>query len=232
MRGFFILIAGLALVIEAGAQTTFRQEFSAGASFGMGVSSVSFVPKVQENQLLGVHTGLTVRWLTETFAGLVLEINYSQEGWDEHFDDPAFQYTRRLNYVDIPFLAHFYFDLSKHVRFFVNAGPKIGFLLNESTEKRIDDSASPPIDEITGRPHTSEQWNKAVENKLAWGICGGPGFELRTGIGCFQLEGRYYYSLGDIFSNRKADYFPKSSTQVIFGKLTYLIPLKRKTPHK
>ncbi|MDR1092145.1 MAG: PorT family protein, partial [Prevotella sp.] len=203
---FLIAIAGLTVVINADGQNKFKHEFSVGASFGMGVSSVSFVPSVQENQLLGVHAGLTVRWLTESFAGLVFEINYSQEGWDEHFDNPAFNYTRRLNYIDIPLLSHLYAG-SKRVKFFFNVGPKIGFLINESTTGKFD-ASSPPIDEITGKPHTSEQWDMPIENKFAWGICGGPGLELRTGIGIFQLEGRYYYSLGDIFSNRKADYFP------------------------
>jgi hypothetical protein len=221
-----LLITGLLWATEAVGQHNFRQEFAVGGSFGMGVSSVSFVPKVQENQLLGAHGGLTVRWLTETFAGLVLEVNYSQQGWDEHFDDAAsYHYTRRLNYIDIPLLSHLYYGFwNDRVRFFVNVGPKIGFLLGESTTQKVNPS-SPPIDEITGRPHTSQQWDMPVENSFSWGICGGPGFELRTPIGYFQLEGRYYYSLGDIFGNRKSDPFPKSSSQVIFGKLTYLIPL-------
>ncbi|MDR1258661.1 MAG: PorT family protein [Tannerellaceae bacterium] len=224
-KRFLAAVSGLMVAINASGQNKFKQEFSIGTSFGMGVSSVSFVPSVQEDQLLGAHAGLTVRWLTESFAGLVFEVNYSQEGWEEHFDDPAYNYTRRLNYIDIPLLSHLYAG-NKRVKFFFNIGPKIGFLISESTSGKFD-ASSPPIDEITGKPHTSEQWDMPVESRFAWGICGGPGFELRTGIGIFQLEGRYYYSLGDIFGNRKADYFPKSSGQVIFGKLTYLIPLKK-----
>jgi hypothetical protein len=220
-KRFFIAITGLALAAGVGGQNKFKHEFAVGASFGMGVSSVSFVPAVQENQLLGAHAGLTVRWLTESFAGLILEINYSQEGWNERFDDPAFSYTRRIDYIDIPLLSHFYYG--KRTKFFFNIGPKIGYMINESTTGKFD--ATPPIDEITGRQHTSEQWNMPVENKFAWGLCGGPGLELHTGIGIFQLEGRYYYSLGDIFGNRKADHFPKSSGQVLFGKITYMIPL-------
>jgi hypothetical protein len=175
--------------------------------------------------LLGTHAGITISWLTETFAGLILEVNYSQQGWKEHFDDPSsYSYMRRLNYIDIPLLAHIYYG-NNHARFFLNVGPKIGFLLSENTSGKVDVN-SPPIDEITGKPHTSQQWGMPVENKFAWGICGGPGLEVRTPIGYFLLEGRYYYSLGDIFGNRKADYFPKSSSQVISFKLTYLIPLK------
>ncbi|MDR1645108.1 MAG: PorT family protein [Tannerellaceae bacterium] len=224
-RRFFATIAGLTLVIYASGQNTFRKELSIGGSFGMGVSSVTFVPKVQENQLMGTHAGLTVRWLTESYAGLVFEVNYSQEGWEEHFDDPAYNYTRRLNYIDIPLLSQLYYG-NKHIRFFLNVGPKVGFFIGESTTRQ-GDTSSPPIDLVTGKPHTSEQWDMPVENRFAWGICGGPGLEVRTPIGCFQLEGRYYYSLGDIFGSRKADYFSKSSGQVIFGKLTYLIPLKK-----
>ncbi|MDR2390036.1 MAG: PorT family protein [Tannerellaceae bacterium] len=225
-RCFFVIIVGLAGVVNADGQQTFQPEFSVGASFGMGVSSVTFVPKVQENYLLGTHAGITVRWLTETFAGLVFEVNYSQQGWDEHFDDPSsYYYSRRLNFIAIPLLAHLYYG-KKQVRFFFNIGPKTGFFLNENTTGKVDPD-SPPIDEITGKPHSSQQWDMPIENKFAWGICGGPGLEVRTPIGSFMLEGRYYYSLGDLFGNRKADYFSKSSSQVISAKLTYLIPLKK-----
>jgi hypothetical protein len=227
-KHFLLILTGLALVFSAKGQTPFKHEFAIGGSFGMGVSSISFVPKVQVNQLTGYNAGLTARWLTEGFAGIVLELNYSQQGWDEHFDDPAtYHYSRRLNYLDIPLLTHFYFG-NKHFSLFFNLGPKIGFLISESSQKSAGlDSSSPPIDEITGKPHSSAQWDMPVENKFSWGICGGPGLEWRSPIGCFQLEGRYYYSLGDIYGNRKADYFPKSSAQVILGKLTYLIPLRK-----
>lgn len=64
-----------------------------------------------------------------------------------------------------------------------------------------------------------------VEKKFDWGLCGGPGLEIRTGAGSFLLEGRYYYALGDIYGNQKKDPFPKSASQVISVKLTYLFPL-------
>jgi hypothetical protein len=47
------------------------------------------------------------------------------------------------------------------------------------------------------------------------------GFELRTGIGNFILDGRYYFGLSDIYNNAKADDFQASSNQVIGVKLTY-----------
>ncbi len=213
------------------AQKTFKQEVSIGASFGMGVSSMTFNPKIKTNQLLGSHFGVTGRWITEKNLGLVFEINYSQQGWDENFEDypEDYEYSRRINYIDIPFLTHIYFG-SERFRFFINLGPKIGFALSESAKGN-----APGMGELTNAEFNDEEEergeylrSKAYDKRFAWGICGGPGLELRTGIGHFQIEGRYYYALGDIFNNRTTDPFTKSSSQVIYGKITYLIPIIKK----
>ncbi|GAB6394728.1 MAG: PorT family protein [Bacteroidales bacterium] len=217
-------MAGLLLAAEGQGQDKFRREFAVGGSFGMGVSSVSFVPKVPEKLLLGSHWGATVRWITEKHLGLIAEVNYSQQGWTEKFDEAELNYTRRINFLEIPFLTHLYYG--ERVRFFFNLGPKIGFYLSESMSGNA--AGNPDFSQYTsGVFHPSEQWNMAVENVFAWGLCGGPGLEIRTKAGSFQMEARYYYALGDIYGSRKADYFPKSSGQVILAKLTYLIPLKK-----
>ena len=66
-----------------------------------------------------------------------------------------------------------------------------------------------------------------VQNKFEWGISGGGGIEIRTGIGFFVMEGRYLYSLGDIYHSRREDPFSKSSSQVISAKISYLISIKK-----
>ena len=97
-------------------------------------------------------------------------------------------------------------------------GPKIGYALSESTDENLN-GATPNL--------TNDQHDMPIDKRFEWGLCGGPGIELRTGIGCFLLEGRYYYALGDIYNSRKGDVFSKSSTQVISAKITYLIPIKK-----
>ncbi|MDR1879601.1 MAG: PorT family protein [Tannerellaceae bacterium] len=224
-----IIGLSLALLAEADGQTAFRRELSIGGSFGMGMSTVSFVPKIQENQLLGLQVGITGRWLTEKNLGLMAEINFSQQGWDEQFDDTQYHYTRRINYVDIPIMTHIYFG-SGRIRFIFNLGPKVGYAMSEQTTTNVkQDDALPPNN---GEKATILR-DKPLENKFAWGICGGPGIELRTKAGYFILEGRYYYALGDIFHSKREDPFSMSSSQVIMGKLTYLIPLtkqKKRSP--
>lgn len=209
----------LCLAIAAGTQAqdkTFRQELAVGGSFGMNFSDVSFAPnKVNTKMMTGYNGGLTLRWNTEKNLGLQAELNFSQQGWDEQFDDPQYTYIRTINYIEVPIFTHIYFG-SKRFKVFVNLGPKVGYAFSESTEENLN-GATPNRE--------NEQHNMPIEKKFDWGLCGGPGIELRTGIGYFLLEGRYYYALGDIFNSRKEDYFSKSSSQIISAKLTYLIPI-------
>ncbi len=218
IRKTVILSVCLATVAFAMAQKKSNQELSVGASFGMNFSSVSFNPKVFTKMKQGYNAGLTLRWNTEKNLGLQTELNISQQGWDEQFEDyPTYKYTRTINYVEVPFLSHIHFG-SERFRFYVNLGPKVGFAISEKTEQNPD--------ETNLNAGANEQHDMDIQKKFDWGLCGGPGIELRTGIGLFLLEGRYYYALGDIFNNRKSDYFSKSSSQVLSARVIYLLPLK------
>ena len=79
-------------------------------------------------------------------CGAQVELNVSQRGWDQLFEtisldangyevtskDPTKTYTRKMTYIDIPFLAHLAFGRDRGLQFFVHAGPQISFLISES----------------------------------------------------------------------------------------------------
>ncbi len=200
-------------------QKNFQRELALGVTGGATFSSVNFIPKVYQGMLQGYTGGLVMRWVTESHLGLQLELNYTQQGWKEEFPDfesQGYVYNRTGNYIEMPFLTHIYFG-GNRVRFYLNAGPKIGYMLSESTESNLHGETPNRINEQHGMP---------IKNVFDWGLCGGPGIELRTGIGSFVLEGRFYYALGDLFGNLKSDVFAKSSEQVLSVKLGYLIRLK------
>ncbi len=92
--------------------------------------------------------------------GIQAEINYSQNGWDEDFENTDYKYTRTINSVEFPFLTHFYFG-GERVRFFINLGPKIGYVLSESTSENIQET-----DYWDSEGY--EQHTIPVENKFAW----------------------------------------------------------------
>lgn len=223
-KKLFLLLLILVSSFSVGkAQQPFKRELAIGFGGGANLSSIGFVPKVEQGMILGMHAGVTMRWITENHLGLTLELNYAQQGWKEDLPlinpevegSERYEYNRTINYLEMPFMTHIYFG-SKRVRFIINIGPKIGYAIGESTTQNLN-GAEPN--------RNNAQHDLPIEKKLDWGICGGPGIEFRTGIGSFLLEGRYYFALGNIYNSRHADPFSKSNAQVISAKLSYLFDL-------
>jgi hypothetical protein len=213
----FLLIVFAAAAVSVSAQIieTTPYEFAYGISAGSTFSSVTFNPKVAQKSLQGLTFGLTGRMTMGANVGLQLELNYVQEGWNEEYEEqPDFYYRRTLNYLQLPFYTRVQFG-GKSVKAFLNAGPQVGYLLNESTKENLNGETPGKI---------NEQHNMPVTNRLEWGIGGGGGIELRTAIGYFLIEGRYFYSFGDIYSTKRKDYFSKASSDNITAKISYLIP--------
>ena len=215
-----LLLAGsLSLQAQTGEQ---RHNLSLGVSGGVNLSRVIFSPKIQQKDLAAPVFGITARYISERWFGMLcgvqMELNFSQRGWNEHYDDyPELMYKRKTSYLEVPALMHIGFG-KEHgfLKFFIHGGPQFGYYLSDSSE--IDG------DWINYRYH-QEQHTLDVEHKFDYGIVGGAGFEFHTGIGNFLLEGRYYYGLSDIYGNTKKDYFSRSANTYTSIRLTYLLDI-------
>ena len=219
------LLPGATALAQVGEQ---RHNLAVGFNGGMNLSSVSLTPTVKQAQLGGINGGLTARYISEKFfkmiCGLQVELNYAQRGWDEHYIDyPELSYTRKMNYLEMPFLAHLAFGRDRGMQFFIHAGPQIGFLLSDS--ETLDGDWEGTVSD--GANLVTEQHGKAIDNQFDYGIAAGLGVELRTKAGNFLLEGRYYYGLSDFYNSTKKDYFARSAHNVITVKLAYLFDLSR-----
>jgi hypothetical protein len=218
-----IIIALLCIISTLGSiaqEKKFNPHFVVGASFGTTFSGVSFLPKVQNGMLLGYTGGLVGRYDSEKNVGIQVELNFAQQGWEEEFFSADYSYSRVMNYIELPLLTHIYFG-NENFKVFFNLGPKVGYALSEKTH--TSDNYTPDFDQEYEENHPLVQHDIPIQNKLDWGLCGGPGIELRTKAGYFVLEGRYYYGLGNIFKSKKVDPFPQSSPNVISVKLAYLV---------
>ena len=212
----------MAIFVATAAQSqiinTTPYEFAVGLSGGTTLSSVTFNPKVTQGVLQGITFGATGRLTMGENVGLQAELNYVQQGWKETYDDfPDLNYSRILNYLQLPFYTHAQFG-GKSVKGFIQAGPQIGYLLGEATRENLNG-------EQPGR--VNYQHDMPVEKRFEWGLSGGVGIEIRTGAGYFILEGRYYYAFSDIYSTRRKDNFVKASDQTVTVKLSYLIPFRQ-----
>lgn len=204
----------------------FEKELYIGFGGGALTSSIDFQPNKPQLLNMGIHAGVSAKYITEKNLGLLVELNYAQKGWAEEFEtEPDYRYSRTLHYLELPFMTHIYFG--NKVRFVINAGPQVGFLFgdNSSMSDSFKKYLSSAIEASPNDPSVAQY--TAELRRFDYGITGGIGMEFKSGIGNFQLEGRYYFGLGDIFESRKSknSVFNRSANRNIVGKLTYFFPL-------
>ena len=228
-RLFTILTIALITSSLAAQVGELRNNLAVGFNGGYNLSSVDFSPTIKQGLQPGYTGGLTLRYTSEKYFSLIcaaqLELNFSQRGWNETIDDGTNNtYSRTTNYIEIPFFAHLgWGEEERGLQFFVNAGPQIGLFLNDSEHYGF--TQEDPWD-TNWRPNgIIEQYGKAVENRLEYGIAGGLGMELKTGVGNFIIEGRYFFGLSDMYGNSKADPFGRSANTTITTKVTYLMDI-------
>lgn len=229
-KSWVLLILACLVSMPAMAQLSEeRHNLSIGVNAGMNMSSVSFEPSIKQKSQNGVAFGVTARYMSEKYfkmmCGIQTEINYSQRGWSEKIEDGSGDsYSRVMNYVEIPLLAHLAFgkdSYDKGVKFFVNAGPQIAFFLSEKEKMSTDWDPS-------YRPNgVVQQYGKMTENNFDYGILGGLGLEFSTKAGHFLLEGRYYYGLADFYKSSKKDEFGRSGHSYLGVRLTYLFDITK-----
>ena len=224
MKRFLTISIVLLLSISIKAQIEQpRHILEFGVAGGMNLNKMEFQPTVRQTSLNGMNGGVSLRYTSEKYFSMIcaaqVEVNFAQRGWKEDFDDETGNgYSRTLNYVEVPLLAHLSWGKEERgFQFFVNMGPQFGFFIGE--EEKYTGNWQPQERPISINPI----YGKVVENKFDYGIAGGLGVELKTNAGNFFLEGRYYYGLSDIFGNSKTDDFGRSANQTISIRLGYSI---------
>ena len=220
------LIMGLALPATAQIGEP-RQNFSVGFNGGVNLNSASFTPKIKQNSLMGITGGLTARYISEKYFAMIcgaqVELNISQRGWDELFEimdangqtveDPTRSYTRKMTYIDIPFLAHLAFGKERGLQFFVNAGPQIGLLISESESMENID-----MNKLTDTQKAV--YGDKIQNKFDYGIAGGGGIEFRTKkAGSLPARRTLLFCIVRLLQYNEKDYFSRAGSWHNHGEI-------------
>ena len=90
-----------------------------GVKGGVDFSRVFFNPSVDQKMKMGMSGGFMFRYIEENHFGLIAELNFVQRGWEEDFEDAPYNYSRTLNYLELPVMAHIFFG--RRGKFFFNA---------------------------------------------------------------------------------------------------------------
>lgn len=217
--GIIVLTAAL----ELQSQTHYSANISVGVKGGVDLSQVTFTPSVRQKFAMGMNAGMTFRYIEENHFGLITEVNFEQRGWSENFETYPYKYSRTLNYIQIPFLAHIYFG--KRGKFFFNAGPEVGFMIGESTSANFDYNNIAAIKDFPLR--TTYQYQMAAENKIDYGISAGLGGEFNISKrNSIYLEGRFYYGLGNVLKSGRTENFRGSNSMSIMASIGYWFRIK------
>lgn len=253
MRKFFLsiglVVAYCSIACGQLLRRDFPQELSLGLNAGVNLTKVSFLHNMNDrlfelgDQSLwqGARFGFVARYIHQNHFGVQLEVNYAQAGWSEKFHEDMgvamvngfdlqdVKLGRRLEYLDIPALAHIYFG-KRRLRFFVNLGPEIRVMTKYGEMKwNIPENDS-------RRSAFAEDDDRFLDeyHNVDYGLTGGGGFDMKIGKMVHLLvECRYSYGFGDLYNNNKADLFQRSNNQmlgVIGGVMIPVVTFKeRKT---
>ena len=205
MRKFLIFISISLSTIVWAQDRLIKPELYLGANFGITESEIMFKPSVNQGFLRGYNGGLVLRYIAEKNVGMQAELNFSQRGWTE----TSGLFTKQLNYLELPFMTHIY--MGKKSRFFINIGPKISYLLSENNL----------VNNVTGS--TEVQHITKIQNPFDYGLCGGLGLLFTVGKNVVQLDTRANFSLSDVYSNKKIDYFSTSNNFNVSVNLAWLL---------
>lgn len=215
LRHIFITILLLILSIAVSAQPRLRTpEMYVGAHAGAMASTMLFKPNIANIDImqspLTINGGLVFRYAGHKVCAIQTELNYMQRGWRETITlgQTTMDYTRQLDYIEIPLLMHLYFG-KERFRGFFNLGPQIGYCIRD---------VATPLPEGVTAPHYLP-----IDKPFDWGLAGGLGCYYRTRhIGLFQLEARFNFSMGTTYNNRKVDYFSQSNAMNLSLNFAYL----------
>jgi len=200
----------------------------------------------------GAAFGLTLDWNTGTHFGWRADVLYSSEGGQRNgmqaLDGSSFNpqipagtyfyanYNNEsiLNYLEIPVLAKYSFNLSHTSKLYLDLGPYVGFLLNAKQKTSgssivyADAAGTQPVsvDPATGQPFpVSFDANTDITgdiNPVNFGLTGGIGFAQGVGFGNVFIDFRGAYGLTTVQNDSKNG---ESHTGNLLIAVGYSIPL-------
>lgn len=212
--------------LAATAQTHYVSHVHVGGHAGVKLSEMSFSPSVKQSFTQGMTAGVAIRYAEERHVGLLAELNFSQRGWAENFEESPLNYSRTLDYIDLPIMTHIFFG-PRNFKGFVNLGPQISYMIGSSISSNFDYTNPKSNPDFPTTFRMTEQLTMPVKNKFDYGITAGVGVEgIIRNCHSLLLEARLYYGLGNIYSATKKDTFSASRNISISVTLGYMFRIK------
>lgn len=180
-----------------------------GIRQGINYTTVSFSPGVSQSITLGYSGGLVYKYQNQKRVGLQVELNYTQKGWTENFDTVSNSYSRKMDYIELPFMTHIVLG-KNNLKFYVNLGTTFGYLLSEKEELIINNE-----------DYRKEFYEKKIEKKFDYSGLGELGLVFNTKLGEFQTGFRFQWTLTDLFKTTSETTFNQSQNIIMGVSINY-----------
>lgn len=165
---------------------------------GQNSSWINFKPTVPQNPTKGIILGVSYSYMAQGPAGILLELLYTQSGWDETSETPDLYYSRSLTYLELPVLSNFVIGKKRnHLK--LQLGPKIAYLLNESERTNVDTAQA------------RYYYGREVEDTIELGLAFGASVSHLFSFGEMQVDIRFNSSLSNLW--RATDDFELKNSQ-------------------
>jgi hypothetical protein len=188
-----------------------------GIKGGRSFSRVYFVPFKKQEFIQSNTAGIVFKHFSIPHFGIQLEINYLQKGWKEIIQNADSTYSRKLDYLEMPFLSHLYIGKGK-TKAFLTIGPYIAYSLSGTEERNKNDILT---SNDYSFPDTTYRFN--------FGVMGGLGINYEFKFGTLQFEARFSQSLRNVFKPRDAISRDRdiALSQMMTFSLSYFLPGKK-----
>ncbi len=215
MRRYLTIMWVAALLpMAALAQPKVPREVHFAALGGVALSEYTFDPSVTQSMAQGYTCGVAVRYIEEKYFGLEAEVLLTRRGIKDRFDNyPQYSFQRNLTYLEVPLMAHIWFSAGRKSEIALDLGPKVAYFLWEDSSSKLDASFA-QLAQTTN--HGYAHHTMPVDTKVDYGIQAGLGYEFKCSPSVsIQLQGRYYFGLGNMFPDAKSDVFETSSNHTV-----------------
>lgn len=203
---FFFLIASVILVSEANAQRKTYVGLKGGYNLSTAYFFHSFFGSdINTKMKGGFHGGIIAMNYIRNHIGLQAELNYSQKGWTQEFDDGSPDLITDLNYIELPLLVNIHTGKDR-LHFFANGGCFFEYLVSSSQSEIPDYQAN------------LYAFDESRDHKLGYGFRGGLGAFYDFDFGTLLLESSLSYSLSDVLEFETLDTgIPNTSKNIVVG---------------
>lgn len=175
----------------------FAQESTFGVKAGVNFAKITGDDLEDASGRTGFHVGAIAEFpLSEQFS-IQPEAVYSQQGLE--YDDFGFDIKLKLDYINIPIMAKYYFSTTRDLA--IEFGPQIGILMNAKAE--ADGDEEDVKDDVKGSDIS---------------VGGGLSYQMETG---WFAQARYMFGVSDINDtddeNTFGDNFTNSVLSISIG---------------